>query len=160
MSVDFWYIISSIYGLDHRFEEESLWDSLWICYIWMIYSIYELGRRYQEEFVEHSLAVTTIAMSCIHTLLSIWLAQLEVVSRSDACSLMCAVGPPGSVPGADNLDSVFHSYGVGKMSSRQYVDEWLLQKTAKLKRAAIRWLRVAYCNRRRKQPHMVPLRLT
>ena len=30
-------------------------------------------------------------------------------------------GDPGSIPGADNLDSWFHPFGVGKMSSSQYV---------------------------------------
>ena len=47
-------------------------------------------------------------------------------------------------PGADNLDLGFHSSSVGKMSSSQYVDGWLLQKTAELKRAPVRWPRVAY----------------
>ena len=65
------------------------------------------------------------------------------VSRSDACSLMCA-GGPGSIPGSDHLDSGFQPSGVGKMSSCQYVDGWPLQKTAKLKRAAVRWPRMAY----------------
>jgi len=49
---------------------------------------------------------------------SVWLVIIvclassvgQSVSRSDACSLMCA-GGPGSIPGADKLDSGFHPYG-------------------------------------------------
>ena len=74
----------------------------------------------------------------------VWLVQKGLgVCRSDAGSLMCA-GGPGSIPGADNLDSGFQPSGVDKMSSSQYVDGWPLQKTAKLKRAFVRWPRVAY----------------
>ena len=44
----------------------------------------------------------------------------EVVGRYDACSLMCA-GGPGSVLAADNLNSGFQPFGVGKMSTNQYI---------------------------------------
>ena len=50
-------------------------------------------------------------------LCSVWLAQL--VKSLAVCSLMC-VGGPGSIPRADNLDSGFHPFGVGKMRSNQY----------------------------------------
>jgi len=55
------------------------------------------------------------------------------VSRSDTSSLMCA-GAPGSIPGADKIDSDFHPSGVGKIRSRvtQGVAGWLLQKYAGL----------------------------
>ena len=69
------------------------------------------------------------------------------VGRVKGCSLMRA-GSPSSIPGADNLDSWFHPYGVGRMSRSQYVDEWPLQKTVDLKHAAVKmatymWLMLA-----------------
>ena len=70
----------------------------------------------------------------------------QVVGRSrvsDPCSLMCA-GGPGSIPRAETFDSVFYLSRVGKMSSSQYVDGTSLQKTVELKRADVRWPRVAY----------------
>ena len=56
-------------------------------------------------------------------LLSVCLASSvgEVVSRFDACSLMPSGGPPGSIPGADSLDSGFHSLERDKMSNIKYV---------------------------------------
>ena len=38
-------------------------------------------------------------------------------------------GGSGSIPEADNLDSGFHPFGVGKMSNRKYVVGWPLQNT-------------------------------
>jgi hypothetical protein len=61
---------------------------------------------------------------------------------------MCA-GGPGSIPGADNLDSGFHPSGVGKISYNQY-----LEKTANVNRAAVRMATCGLCSRRRKLPHV------
>jgi len=51
-------------------------------------------------------------------MISVWLAQLvkALAAPTVTCSLMCA-GGPGSIPGADKLDSGFHPFGVGEMSS-------------------------------------------
>jgi len=47
--------------------------------------------------------------------MSVWLAQLvKVLALPDTYSLMWA-GGPGSIPGADRLDSGFHPSRVGKM---------------------------------------------
>ena len=51
--------------------------------------------------------------------LLVWLAQLVKSLAASACSLTRQV--TGSIPGADNLDSGFHPFGVGKMSSSKYV---------------------------------------
>jgi hypothetical protein len=74
---------------------------------------------------------------------SVWLAQMVKSLAAPMHGLLCA-GGPGLITGADDLDSGFHPSGVGKMSSSQYVDGWPLQKTAKSKRAAVRWPRVAF----------------
>jgi len=63
----------------------------------------------------------------------------EGISCSEACSLMCA-GDPGSIPGADKLDSRFYS--------------------AKLKRAAVRWSGAAFAARAwRTLPYVISERL-
>jgi hypothetical protein len=49
---------------------------------------------------------------------SVWFRQL---SRSGACSLMCAAGGPDPNSRVDNPDSGFHPSELGKMSSNQYV---------------------------------------
>jgi len=57
---------------------------------------------------------------------------------------------------ADKLDSGFHPSGEGQIRSNQYVACWPLQKTAGLKRAAVRGSRVAYVADIRKLPHVAP----
>ena len=66
---------------------------------------------------------------------------------------MCA-GGPGSIPGADNLDSGFQPSGVGKMRSNQYVVGRPLQKTANVNRVAMRMATCGLCSRRRKLLHV------
>jgi len=55
---------------------------------------------------------------------------------------MCA-GGTGSIPGADKLDSDFHS--PGKQNEEQLVSSWVTTtEVCRVKREAMRWSCVAY----------------
>jgi hypothetical protein len=70
-------------------------------------------------------------------------------------SVPIQVRGPGSIPVAGKLD--FHPFGTGKWNSSYYVEGNCFMKTAELKRAAVRWPRVAYVAGGER---MVSLRLT